>query len=101
MSKYTPSEREMAVAWSEYRDLMDACNALVRDEDDDPRAEFDAFLARVRRDAAREALDGLAKRFEAMGDGADQADAWAWEWHAQEEVEEYRDHHYPKQEDDR
>src|SRR5690625_3260737 len=45
--------------------------------------------------AAREALDGVAARFEAMGGGADQADQWAWEWHAQDEVETYRDTHYP------
>lgn len=65
---------------------------------DELEAEFNRFIAKVRRDAAREALDGLARRFEAQGDGADMADQWAWEWHAQSEVEAYRDAHYPEEE---
>lgn len=55
------------------------------------------IIRKAERDAARAALDGLAKRFDRMGDGADQADQWAWEWHAQDETERYRDEHYPEE----
>ena len=57
--QYVPSEVLLRIAWSDYCQSMDACNAWVRPDDVDPRAEFDRFLAHVRRDAAREALDGL------------------------------------------
>ena len=49
-------------------------------------AEFDRFLARVRRDAAREALDGLAIDL-AVTSGYTEA----------EEVRDYRDAHYPEE----
>lgn len=54
----------------------------------DLQAEFDRFLARVKRDAAREALEGLA----------DQFNNWA-EPAAEESVRIYRDTHYPETED--
>src|SRR5690606_7245078 len=57
MTDYTPDEAHMEVAWIEYDDSATDINEAV--------AEFDRFLARVRRDAAREALDGLAR--ESMG----------------------------------
>ena len=57
--QYVPSEALLRTAWSDYCQSMDDCNAWVRPDDIDTRAEFDRFLARVRRDAAREALDGL------------------------------------------
>ena len=57
--QYVPSEALLRTAWSDYCQSMDACNAWVRPDGIDTRAEFDRFLARVRRDAAREALDGL------------------------------------------
>ena len=49
--QYVPSEVLLRIAWSDYCQSMDACNAWVRPDDVDPRAEFDRFLARVRRDA--------------------------------------------------
>lgn len=49
MTEYTPDEDEM-------RDIYGDRYAYMRKE---AAAEFDRFLARVRRDAAREALDGL------------------------------------------
>ena len=50
-NEYVPSEALLRIAWSNYCQSMDACNAWVRPDDVDTRAEFDRFLARVRRDA--------------------------------------------------
>ena len=79
--QYVPSEALLRTAWSDYCQSMDACNAWVRPDDIDTRAEFDRFLARVRRDAAREALDGLAEQYE--------HDAY---------IRAYRDRNYPETE---
>ena len=79
--QYVPSEALLRTAWSDYCQSMDACNAWVRPDGVDPRAEFDRFLARVRRDAAREALDGLAEQYE--------HDAY---------IRAYRDRNYPETE---
>ena len=49
--QYVPSEALLRTAWSDYCQSMDACNAWVRPDDVDTRAEFDRFLAHVRRDA--------------------------------------------------
>ena len=49
--QYVPSEALLRTAWSDYCQSMDACNAWVRPDGIDTRAEFDRFLARVRRDA--------------------------------------------------
>lgn len=46
--QYTPSEAQLRIAWADHSQGMD------------PRAEFDRFLAGVKRDAAREALEGYA-----------------------------------------
>lgn len=51
--EYVPDEEAMEVAWIEFEASAEGIN--------DASAEFDRFLARVRRDAAREALDGLAE----------------------------------------
>ena len=59
--QYVPSEALLRTAWSDYCQSMDACNAWVRPDGIDTRAEFDRFLARVRRDAAREALKHFRK----------------------------------------
>ena len=61
---------------------------ILNDGGDEYRADFDRFLARVRRDAAREALDGLAIDL-AVTSGYTEA----------EEVRDYRDAHYPETED--
>ena len=50
-------------------------------------AIWDEWIARVRRDSAREALDGLA----------DQLNNWA-EVDAEESARTYRDTHYPEKE---
>ena len=84
--QYVPSEALLRTAWSDYCQSMDACNAWVRPDGIDTRAEFDRFLARVRRDAAREALDGLAIDL-AVTSGYTEA----------EEVRDYRDAHYPEE----
>ena len=51
--QYVPSEKAVRRAYTYYYDP-----ATIRRPDTEQ--EFDRFLARVRRDAAREALDGLA-----------------------------------------
>ena len=63
--------------------------------------DFDAWLARVRRDAAREALDGLMHRFEleqgraaSLGRGLDAQRAKL----SRLTAETYRDSHYPETE---
>lgn len=65
-------------------------------------AEFDRFLARVRRDAAREALDGLMHRFEleqghaaSLNRGLDAQRAKL----SRLTTETYRDTRYPETED--
>ena len=80
-NEYVPSEALLRIAWSDYCQSMDACNAWVRPDGIDTRAEFDRFLAHVRRDAAREALDGLYEdasqeyRIGLQGDDQERMDA--------------------------
>ena len=50
--EYVPDEQDLEVAWIESEASADDINVAS--------AEFARFLARVRRDAAREALGGLA-----------------------------------------
>ena len=75
--QYVPSEDEMRRAYWLTR-MLDHHAAVD--------AAFDRFLARVRRDAAREALDGLAIDL-AVTSGYTEA----------EEVRDYRDAHYPEE----
>ena len=75
--QYVPSEDEMRHAYWLTR-LLDHHAAVD--------AAFDRFLARVRRDAAREALNGLARNLAATS-GDTEA----------EEVRDYRDAHYPEE----
>src|SRR5690606_26199427 len=51
--QYTPDEEAAAVAWVEFE-------ASAKDINE-AEAEFARFLAKVRREAAREALDGLVE----------------------------------------
>ena len=91
--QYVPSEVLLRIAWSDYCQSMDACNAWVRPDDVDPRAEFDRFLAHVRRDAAREALNGLARAMmdtPGIGPGTKTHRA-----RMRVDVVTYRDAHYP------
>ncbi|MGO2362323.1 MAG: hypothetical protein ACTH6N_14505 [Brachybacterium tyrofermentans] len=53
---------------------------------------FDAWLAQVKRDAARAALDGLIEQeWKNYAKGADQCG------HARHAAQEYRDTHYPEE----
>ena len=60
--QYVPDEQDLEVAWIESEASADDINVAS--------AEFDRFLARVRRDAAREALDGLADNMDSIANGA-------------------------------
>ena len=75
--QYVPTEDEMRHAYWLTR-MLDHHAAVD--------AAVDRFLARVRRDAAREALDGLAIDL-AVTSGYTEA----------EEVRDYRDAHYPEE----
>ena len=75
--QYVPSEDEMRHAYRLTR-LLDHHAAVD--------AAFDRFLTHVRRDAAREALNGLARNLAATS-GDTEA----------EEVRDYRDAHYPEE----
>ena len=78
--QYVPSEEDFIDSW--------AC-AHVTPHDmtaEESKDAARAFLARVRRDAAREALDGLAIDL-AVTSGYTEA----------EEVRDYRDAHYPEE----
>ena len=80
--QYVPIEEDFIDSW--------AC-AHVTPHDmtaEESKDAARAFLARVRRDAAREALDGLAIDL-AVTSGYTEA----------EEVRDYRDAHYPETED--
>ena len=66
--QYVPSEALLRTAWSDYCQSMDACNAWVRPDGIDTRAEFDRFLARVRRDAAANALYEVATNIDNYDD---------------------------------
>ena len=78
---------------SEARVCIDYCNAAIARKGpggakvtmEEADQAFDRFLARVRRDAAREALNGLARNLAATS-GDTEA----------EEVRDYRDAHYPE-----
>ena len=54
--EYVPDEQDLEVAWIESEASADDINVAS--------AEFDRFLARVRRDAAGSAMEGLAADFD-------------------------------------
>ena len=60
MAEYTPSDEQMAGAWIAWQGYGSA--------ETESAAEFDRFLARVRRDAAREALIGAEQYIRANMD---------------------------------
>ena len=68
MTEYTPDEEHMEVAWIEYDDAATDINEAA--------AEFDRFLARVRRDAAREA-EARIEAVQHLIDQADEMGEWA------------------------
>ena len=67
--EYVPSEKAVRHAYVVIESRRDILAA---------RAEFDRFLARVRRDAAREALDGLARDFAVIGQDPEANDVRNW-----------------------
>ena len=85
--QYVPSEDDVRIAyvdeWVAQSDFL--TRHQEREAERAGEAAWDAFLARVRRDAAREALDGLAIGL-AVTSGYTEA----------EEVRDYRDAHYPE-----
>ena len=83
-NEYVPSEDLVIEAWKRYSGAQDAKYARLSDGDAGDEAR--RFLARVRRDAARGALDGLAIDL-AVTSGYTEA----------EEVRDYRDAHYPEE----
>ena len=85
--EYVPDEQALEVAWIEFEASADDINAAS--------AEFDRFLARVRRDAAREALNGLAGAMmdtPGIGPGTKTHRA-----RMRVDVVTYRDIHYPEE----
>ena len=86
--QYVPDEAEMRHAY--WLTRMLGHHAAVD-------AAFDRFLARVRRDAAREALDGLAREAAGVAEASNEhTNPWVSRvvhgW-----AEEYRDTHYPEE----
>ena len=93
MAEYTPDEGEVRYLYvaNSYSDAAYTTDKVS--------AEFDRFLAKVRRDAAREALDGLAAdRLAAHEKAADdhKVGAMVLELHTRQETIRYRDTHYPE-----
>ena len=83
--QYVPDEQDLEVAWIESEASADDINVAS--------AKFDRFLARVRRDAAREALDGL------IADKAHMAALLRAEngGNVEDVLTHYRDTHYPEE----
>ena len=85
--QYVPSEDDVRIAyvdeWVAQSDFL--TRHQEREAERAGEAAWDRFLARVRRDAAREALDWLAIDL-AVTSGYTEA----------EEVRDYRDAHYPE-----
>ena len=94
MTEYTPDEEHMEVAWIEYDDAATDINEAA--------AQFDRFLSRIRRDAAREALGSLQSfASECMDGGHGEIDhetfaGWHHTWAA---AMQHRVTHYPHPEE--
>ena len=89
-----------AVTESEWKDLATTEITHLTDEEKDYLpAAWDAWLARVKRDAAREALDGLADAHRRHASESDQAAASDVHSIVASQALHYRDTHYPEQED--
>ena len=92
--EYVPNEQDLEGAWIEFEASADDINVAS--------AEFDRFLARGRRDAAREALDGLARQEEEaflhlhVNDAPISAAAAQY---ARSMAEAYKHEHYPTPEE--
>ena len=86
--QYVPSEDDMRETWVDHES-----KCMWEPHPGDPSAEFDRFLARVRRDAAREALDGLAA--EAREGIANRETTWGHGQAIATAADTYLDTHYP------
>lgn len=89
--EYVPSDQAVRASYRLY---------MERSGIEDADADFDRFLARVRRDAAREALDGYAAAEEDSFlnlHAKDSPHAAAQCAHAAVTAREYRDTHYPEE----
>ena len=62
----------------------------------DVRKEFGEMIQKVVLTAKREALTDLCAHFDRLGEGADNADRWAWEWSAEDEIRDYMENRYPE-----
>lgn len=96
-SEYVPGEREVRA------DFVLACTRNfdsymmgrpLASEQERYGAQFDAWLARVRRDAAREALCGLAEHIDRI---ASQTLGVRVVSQKAQDVRNYRDEHYPEE----
>ena len=91
--QYVPSEKAVRRTYTYYYGP-----AIIRRSTTEQ--EFDRFLARVRRDAAREALDGLINECRTEHEEAatnNRVGGMALELHAQQVAMNYRDTHYPEE----
>lgn len=90
-SEYTPTIQSVrdGYVWLSAEDNPVACELAGED--------FDRFLASVRRDAAREALDGLAA--EAREGIVNRETVWGHGQSIASAAETYRDAHYPEETD--
>lgn len=73
---------------------------ITNEEGAEYRADFDRFLATVKHDAAREALDGLINECRTEHEVAatnNRVGGMVLELHAQQVAMNYRDTHYPEE----
>ena len=94
--EYVPSDDQVRGRYSDGAHFQ----GVPQEHDDQSLAAFDAWLARVRRDAAREALDGYAAAEEESFLNLHVKDApiaAAQCTHAAITAREYRDTHYPEE----
>ena len=93
--QYVPSDEDVRSVW-----VVHERDCGWEPHPGDPSAEFDRFLARVRRDAARSALDGLRESHaQAASILAADSQARFYEEKILLRIDRYRATHYPEQED--
>ena len=96
--EYVPSEAEMMIAWHRHATAEDAKHGRLRDDSESTTKEFVRYMARARRDAAREALDGLiAWHRENAQDAETPAPVRRGIAVMADEAQRYRDTHYPEE----
>lgn len=87
---YTPTPADMALIYVQTCLAKVDCSPgrIEREFEDAASEEWDRFIAQVRRDAAREALDGYAETLDALTAPFRHLEA--------DRVRHYRDTHYPE-----